>query len=238
MATSQHPQFALALEIDAPPRLADFIPGANAEMLDQLLGALGSLGAAGGLGGGHATGQSRATQAGWSPGLRFPAFHLWGGAGVGKTFLCRAVQHQFAHTQAEAALEIHDNIDAIPAEEQAALLGGFQRLNDSAQGLWLSTSRAPPVQLELLADLKSRLSWGLVFEVKALSDDALLDALEHWARRRALPLGPEVLPWLLRHSERSLPHLTALLRQFDRYALERQRSLSLPLLREMLQLRP
>lgn len=212
MASPSHLQAALALEVATPAALGHFVAGANGELLEQLLGVVASPSS-------------------------FCAFHLWGGGGVGKSFLCEAMRRAFDSSDTSAGLEVHDDIDRIPVEDQPGLLARFERLREVDRGLWLSTSRAPPVQLAMLADLRSRLSWGLVFELKALRDEELQDALAQWAQRRALPLAPEVLPWLLRHSERSLPHLLRILLRLDRYGLERQRSLSLPLLKEMLQAR-
>jgi len=213
MAGPSNLQAALALEIVTPPALAHFVAGTNRELLEQLLGAVASPSS-------------------------FRALHLWGGGGVGKSFLCEATRREFVSSGTSAGLEVHDDIDRIPAEDQPSLLARFERLKEVDRGLWLSTSRAPPVQLTMLADLRSRLGWGLVFELKALRDEELQDALAQWAQRRALPLAPEVLPWLLRHSERSLPYLLRILLRLDRFGLERKRGLSLPLLKEMLQACP
>jgi len=324
MAFPRFPQAALPLAIEAPPSLAEFVPGANGEMFDHLLGALAQLGVhpLGPAGPQcaariappssfqvspqypllHSPEYSRLHSPEYSQ-LNSPEYsqlnspeysqlhspqyasryappaaqnsapggprsahyaqtslhvlHLWGGPGVGKTHLCEALQRAFAPntagtaadgssghaSEADAApstpgvvvVEIHDDIDQLAPEDHPRLLGRFERLRSATHGLWLSTSRAPPGQLPVLADLRSRLSWGLVFELKALRDDALHDALRQWAQRRALPLAPEVLPWLLHHSERNLAHLLRILLRLDHYGLARQRSLSLPLLREMLQ---
>jgi DnaA family protein len=44
-----------------------------------------------------------------------------------------------------------------------------------------------------------------------------------------------VLPYLLTHFRRDMPSLSAMLDALDRYSLETQRPITLPLLRELLQ---
>jgi DnaA family protein len=46
------------------------------------------------------------------------------------------------------------------------------------------------------------------------------------------PFAPDLIDYLLRHKPRDLRSLLALLHALDRYALERQRMLTVPLLRD------
>ena len=49
-------------------------------------------------------------------------------------------------------------------------------------------------------------------------------------------LSPGVLPYLLTHFRRDMPSLSAMLDALDHYSLETQRPITMPLLRELLQL--
>jgi len=200
-------QDALALEVRYVPDLGHFVAGPNAELLDRL----------------RQIGPVR---------LGFESLHLWGEEGAGKSFICDCFR---AKASALQGLEIHDDIDRASAFEQRQLLQVFNQLQASKHGLWLSTSRLPPPQLSLLPDLRSRLSWGLVYEIKTLADEDKHTALQAWTQERGLPLADDVLPWLLRHESRNLAYLTGLLLDFDRFGLQSKRSLSLPLLRQWLQ---
>jgi DnaA family protein len=51
-------------------------------------------------------------------------------------------------------------------------------------------------------------------------------------------LSPEVLPWLLQRFYRDMPNLMALLDALDAYSLEMKRAVTLPLVRELLQIQP
>ena len=59
--------------------------------------------------------------------------------------------------------------------------------------------------------------------------DAAGRAAEH-----GLQLSDEVLNWVLTHYARDMGKLTALLDALDRYSMEKQRAITLPLLRELL----
>jgi len=61
--------------------------------------------------------------------------------------------------------------------------------------------------------------------------------LHAYASGRGFALPPELTDYLLRHGRRDLPALMAVLDALDRYSLETKRPVTLPLLREVLQLR-
>jgi DnaA family protein len=101
-------------------------------------------------------------------------------------------------------------------------------------GTVLAAGAAPPAQLALREDLRSRLGWGLVYEVKPLTDAERALYLRAEAARRGLRLADEVVWYLLSHVRRDMPSLRALLEQLDRASLEQHRPVTLPLVREAL----
>ena len=92
--------------------------------------------------------------------------------------------------------------------------------------------------LPLRADLATRLAAGLVYQLHGLDDEEKSAALHRHAAARGLRLAPEVTAYLLRHARRDMPSLLALLDALDRYSLETQRAITVPLLRELLALTP
>ena len=103
-------------------------------------------------------------------------------------------------------------------------------------GVLVAAASRPPAQLMLREDLRTRLAWGLVYRVQGLSDEEKIDALSKSADARGMALSPGVLPYLLTHSRRDMQSLSAILDALDRYSLETQRPITMPLLRELLQL--
>ncbi len=147
--------------------------------------------------------------------------YLWGESGSGKSHLL----------QASAAAHVADDVENLDEPSQ---IGLFNAINEARQlgGTVLAAGNAPPAQLPLREDLKSRLAWGLVYQVKLLSDEERSTYLRAEAARRGMQLPGEVVAYLLTHMRRDLRSLTAILDRLDQVSLELKRPITLPLLRE------
>ena len=173
---------------------------------------------------------------------------LWGEAGAGKSHLLYALTRdgQALYLNAdqpienyawspEIALYLLDDCDRLDADQQIAAFALYNQVRDSG-GMLVAAMGRPPAQLTLREDLRTRLAWGLVYQVHGLSDEEKIDALSKSADARGMVLSPGVLPYLLTHSRRDMQSLSAILDALDRYSLETQRPITMPLLRELLQL--
>ncbi len=149
--------------------------------------------------------------------------YLWGEAGSGKSHLLRACAGSGA-------------VDDVEKLDEAAQIALFNRINEARQsgGAVLVAGNAPPAQLPLREDLKSRLAWGLVYQVKRLGDAERAVFLRTEAGRRGMRVPQEVIDYLLTHVRRDLPTLTAILDELDRVSLELKRPVTLPLVKEAL----
>jgi DnaA family protein len=127
-----------------------------------------------------------------------------------------------------------DDCDRLSEEHQIAAFGLYNQVREAGR-TWVASAHQAPAQLKLREDLRTRLGWGLIYELHGLSDEEKLDALSKSAESRGLSLSPGVLPYLLTHFRRDMPSLSAMLDALDRYSLETQRPITLPLLRELLQ---
>src|SRR5262245_16160564 len=87
--------------------------------------------------------------------------YIWGEAGSGRSHLLRACDRP--------GLCVADDVDAFEEQRQIDL---FNRINAAREGgaAVLAAGSAPPAQLRLREDLRSRLAWGLVYQVKPLTD--------------------------------------------------------------------
>ena len=148
--------------------------------------------------------------------------YLWGEAGSGKSHLLQSC----ADTQ-----KVADDVEQL---DEAGQIGLFNAINEARQsgGAVLAAGKAPPAQLMLREDLKSRLAWGLVFQVKPLTDEERAAYLRAESARRGLRLGDEVIAYLLTHMRRDLRSLSSVLDRLDRFSLETKRAITLPLVRE------
>ena len=173
--------------------------------------------------------------------------YLWGEPASGKTHLLRAlVAHPAArYLSADASLDafayspdidcyLLDDCDKLPPESQIAAFTLFNQVRDHG-GFMVSTGNAAPATLAVREDLRSRMGWGLIYQVHRLSDEEKITALSQSAQARGLILSPGVLPYLITHYHRDMRSLATMLDALDRYSLETKRAITLPLLRDLLQ---
>lgn len=216
----------LALELAAPPAptLDNFVTGDNAEVVAAL----------------------RALVSGDA---REHFIYLWGSPGSGRSHLLRGVLHALAADGRGARLYARgtapladdpatvvgvDDVERLDAQAQVNLFNIFNNLKDSG-GVLVVTGELPPARLPLRADLLTRLAWGLVYEVRALSDADLRAAVTDYAAARGFALPDEVTDYLLVRVPRDLSSLRALVDTLDRVSLEQKRAVTVPLAREVLQ---
>ena len=198
-------QLPLAISPAPAPTFGNFIKGANAEALLSV----------------------RGLAEGW---LRATVLYLCGEQRSGRSHLLRAAAAAAAPAR---ELVVSDDVQALDEPAQIALFNAINRTREG-RGVVLAAGDAPPGQLALREDLRSRLGWGLVYQLKALTDEDKMRHLRAEAERRGLRLSDEVIRYLLSRLPRDLPSLNAALELLDRYSLSQQRHITLPLVREAL----
>lgn len=185
-----------------------------------------------------------------------PVIYLHGGADSGKSHLLQACCHRVGQGALylplgelrdyppeavladveQLSLVCLDDVDAVqgePAWEQA-LFHFFNRARAAGCRLLLSAG-APPRGLAVqLADLRSRLSWGIVFHLPTHDDEQKAALLVFRARRRGLEMSPEVARYMISRAPRGLACLLQLLDELDRRSLAEQRALSIPFVKQTL----
>jgi DnaA family protein len=86
-----------------------------------------------------------------------------------------------------------------------------------------------------LADLKSRLSWGLVFRLHPLNEQDTLAAVDLYAQQLGLDLSPQVSRFLFAHCRRDFASLRCVLERLDRATLAAKRKLTIPFIKTLLE---
>ncbi|KTD19737.1 DnaA regulatory inactivator Hda [Legionella londiniensis] len=224
-------QLALAIHLNDEANLADFCWNNNPLLHQEITQTLN----------GH--------------GERF--LYLWGSRGCGKTHLLQACcQSHLQQTSIylplamlkewgpeilrdldQQSLIAIDDIDVIAGNNhwETALFHLYNRIRDNHQSILLISGRNPPQGLAIkLRDLQSRLSWGLVLQIRELADDDKINTLKLHARRRGLELSSAVCQFLLNRSSRNMHDLQLLLNRLDEASLIAQRKITIPFIKEIL----
>lgn len=126
-----------------------------------------------------------------------------------------------------------DNIDAIaghPSWEEG-LFHLFNRLQMMVIPL-LVTANVAPMQLALqLLDLQTRLSLGLLCQVRGLSDDERAQIVLQRATRMGLSVPHSCIQYIMHHYERSMHPILRLLDCIAAQAFEQKKTITLSLVK-------
>ena len=188
--------------------------------------------------------------------LRSPVpTYLWGESASGKTHLLKAVREALREQGAASgwmdasvleppgfderwAAVVLDDCHLYTAVQQQAAFNWFVNALNAPDGRprWvLAAGNAPPADLQLRDDLRSRLGWGHVFALEALTELERRAVLRKEADARGVFLSDDAMDFILSRFSRDLGSLMQLLDQLDAYALQTQRAITIPLIKSMLE---
>ncbi len=183
---------------------------------------------------------------------------LWGEKGCGKSHLLQAVTQSYQTAEKNAFylpldllaeltpdmlegmemmdLVCLDDVHAVSGHSQweEALFHFFNRMRDKGGRLILAADNSAVNCAIKLPDLRSRLSWGLTYQVQPLDDPAKVEVLKLRASQRGLVMSDEVAAYIMKHTSRSLPKLITLLDKLDYVSLAEQRKLTVPLVKSII----
>lgn len=200
-------QLSLALSPAQEPTLENFVVGDNAEAVASV----------------------RAFCQGTGPQF----LYLWGEPGCGCSHIMRAVaprQKQRIPAFDEAVLLYAvDDAQALLGFEQEELFNLMNEVRSHPGYRIVVAGHAPIHQLPLREDIKSRLSWGLVFELHYLDAQSALGEFKRLTSERGIDLDEAVCHWIAVHCPRDMRSLRQFLDDIDAYAMEKKRRVTLPL---------
>mgnify|MGYP001031639469 CR=1 FL=1 len=186
-----------------------------------------------------------------------PYIFLFGEAGTGKTHLLQAACHASGKKGlpvvylplaekdlVPAMLDGLENMSLIALDDihhvvgddvwELALFNLYNRVRERG-GFMLVSSSVPLASLNIkLADLRSRFSWGPVFQLTALSDKGKQYALQQRAKNRGLELSDDAVKYLLKRSSRDMNSLFLLFEKLDKASMIEKRKLTIPFIKNYL----
>ncbi len=182
---------------------------------------------------------------------------FWGEPGLGKSHLLQASCNLAAKkrrtvcylTQAEILnqpVELFEGLEQleliclddinlwlVDAGREEALFDLINRVRETNHSLMLASTRPPDEAFIQLPDLRSRLSWGPVFQLHDLSDSEKYQALSYRARQNGLELPQKVADYLMQRYPRDMFGLFERLAMLDKASMVMQRKLTIPLVKSV-----
>jgi DnaA family protein len=183
---------------------------------------------------------------------------IWGLVGTGKSHILQAMCTAITNNNKSAAYipltEINDlspgmleglegmdlvcvdDIDCLAgiSEWEQAMFHLFNRIRDSKGCLLISAGQNPKNLLINLPDLKSRLSWDLVYRLELLDETSLFEALKIRANQRRFDLPDEVVDYLFKRVSRDPHHLFNLLDDIDKASISEKKKITIPFVKRLL----
>lgn len=225
-------QLPLALELKDSAAFESYFPGPNDEVMQHL---------------------QRLPETSGSVGV-----YLWGPPDTGKSHLLQAACRAAGERNLAAvylpmrsadqfpceALDGLENVGLVCIDDVHVIAGreewerAIVHLLDRIQGVagkLIVTGNTAPADLGFdLPQLCSRLTGGLVFQLRRLGEEEILRALQLRADRRGFNLPLETSRYLVRHYGRDLSALFEVLDSLDRASLAAKRKLTIPFARSVL----
>jgi DnaA family protein len=227
-------QIALDIGLSTGPTITNFYPGPNEAALRHMELWIGAK-----------------SNSGIESPTRSPvATYFWGATGSGKSHLLKAAREALREQGARVgwldasvfnAPEFSESWAAVMMDDvhlyTAAQLHTAFNWFVNAQTLLrpvLAAGEYAPVDLKLRDDLRTRLGWGHIFHLQTLSEPERRAVMRQEADARGVFLGDEVMDFMLTRFSRDLGSLMELLDLLDRYAMQTQRAITIPLIKSMM----
>ncbi|MEZ5571962.1 MAG: DnaA regulatory inactivator Hda [Halioglobus sp.] len=182
--------------------------------------------------------------------------YLYGPEGSGKTHLLQACCHESAEGAvylplaqlrefpAEEVLQGVERLGRVciddihlvmgDADWETALFNFYNNARLHGCRLVVAGDASPRALAVKLADLRSRLSWGIVYQLDPGSDTEKSAILQFRAQRRGLTLSASVAAYIVSRAPRAMDQLLLVLDVLDNASLTQQRALTIPFVRETL----
>ncbi len=223
-------QLTLQLQLRDDAKFSNFLPGANQSLLTSLNQLV--------------VGQGE-------------SIYLWGSLGVGRSHLLQACCHAASEKDVPviylSLADVHikpkmlegmeklvmvclDDINAVvgDAKWEEALFHFYNKAREGNTRLLIAGDDMPQRLPIKLADLRSRLTALLSFQVAGLNDEQKILALQLRAKNRGLQLPKEVGTYLINRYPRDMAALFSVLEALDQASLVAKRRLTIPFVKLVL----
>ena len=155
-------------------------------------------------------------------------FYLWGVQGSGKSHLSSVVKNN--------NILVIEDIESMSDIEQIQAFSIFNDCKENGKKLFITGSNSPN-NMGLRSDLSSRLSWGIVYQIKSLTDNEKKLALLNHSKQKGMSSNVKVIDYCMKNLKRDLHYLIATLDALDSWSLKTKKPMTIPLLKKLLETR-
>lgn len=184
--------------------------------------------------------------------------YIWGQSGTGRSHLLQAActlatdhgrtvayiplsRHRELLPEMLSGLAVYDlvcidDLQFIRGDNswEQSLFNLFNEMRAGRKPMLFTADRSPNGIEIKMPDLKSRLTWDLVYHLRPLDDDTLISALKQRARARMFDLPDEVVEYLVKRVARDTHSLFEALDRLDNASLQSKKKLTIPFVKSTL----
>ena len=128
-----------------------------------------------------------------------------------------------------------DNVHLISTENQEVFFDLFNRARQ-AQIIILVSADSLPSNLEVMKDIKTRLSLAAVYKLEELNDELIMSVINSQMSQRNLSVNSSVYEYLFKNYSRDLKLLLSTLDDLDKASLQAKKPISIPFVKKFLEL--
>ena len=129
-----------------------------------------------------------------------------------------------------------DNVHSILRESQEVFFDLYNRARQ-AQIFILVSGNTLPSDLEVMKDLKTRLSLAAVYKLEELNDELTMSVIDSQMSQRNLSVNSNVYEYLFKNYSRDLKLLLSTLNDLDKASLQAKKPISIPFVKNFLELK-
>ena len=129
-----------------------------------------------------------------------------------------------------------DNVHLISRESQEVFFDLYNRARQ-AQIFILVSGNTLPSDLEVMKDLKTRLSLAVVYKLEELSDELTMSVIDSQMSQRNLSVNSNVYEYLFKSYSRDLKLLLSTMNDLDKASLQAKKPISIPFVKNFLELK-
>ena len=129
-----------------------------------------------------------------------------------------------------------DNINFINNTNQDLFFDFYNRARQSKNITVVVSGNCLPSNLNIMKDMKTRLSLAVVFKLDILDDDSTMVVLNNQMSERNLTIDSKVYKYLFKNYSRDLKVLLSVINDLDKLSLQSKQAISIPFVKKTLQL--